>query len=165
MTEHIATSNTAAVADTDAGTITRTITIDAPREKVWEALATPENIEAWWDPVQFPDGWRAGSLGSFFWEGKPYPVRLDVVRPPEELAFTWGDLEGEIDATSTTVQFTLAEHDGGTRLRVHESGFLNKPAAQRRAAMEENTSGWNAVLDSLAEFVTTNSLLREGTQR
>ncbi|SEE31358.1 SRPBCC domain-containing protein [Ruania alba] len=157
-------SENAAVADPDAGTITRTITIDAPRERVWAALTTAEQLGIWWDPVQLPDGWHAGSLGSFFWEGTPYPVRLDVVDPPVQLAFTWGDLGGEIDATSTTVQFTLTEHDGGTRLRVHESGFLNKPAAQRRAAMAENTGGWNTVLDSLTTFVTTPTEQAAGAQ-
>ncbi|WP_159623170.1 SRPBCC domain-containing protein [Ruania rhizosphaerae] len=146
----------AAVADLDAGTITRTVTIAAPRDRVWEALATPEHIETWWGhPSTFPDGWRAGSVGSFSWQGTPYPVRLDVINPPAELVLTWGDLNGELDETSTTVHFTLEAHDGGTRLTVLESGFLNKPAAARRAAMEENTSGWNAVLDWLAEFVTT----------
>ncbi|UFU02015.1 SRPBCC domain-containing protein [Ruania suaedae] len=165
MSHHTDPAIDPAVADIDAGTITRTIRIAAPRMRVWEALASPEHIETWWGhPSEFPDGWRTGSVGSFFWEGRPFPVRLDVIDPPTELVFTWGDLEGEIDATATTVRFTLTDHDGGTHLAMVESGFLNKSAAARRSAMEENTEGWNAVLDWLSEFVTTGGVQKAQAQ-
>ncbi|WP_147919396.1 SRPBCC domain-containing protein [Ruania zhangjianzhongii] len=56
--------------------------MDAPRERVWDALAAPEHIEPWWGhPSDFPEAWRAGSLGSFLWEDRPFPIRLDVARP------------------------------------------------------------------------------------
>lgn len=140
-----------ATADPGAGTIVRTVRIDAPRSAVWTALTTPEHLASWWGhPSEFPGGWKPGSVGRFFHEGGEFTVRIDQLDPPSVFAFAWG-LEQE--DTVTTVRFVLADDGAATLVTVLESGFTRRAAAARRAAMEENVGGWNQVLDSLAEFV------------
>ncbi|CAN5320532.1 hypothetical protein BH20ACT5_BH20ACT5_16430 [soil metagenome] len=48
------------------------------------------------------------------------------------------------EGTSTLVKFLLTEQDGGTLLRVVESGFaaLAMSAEERAATIEDNVDGW-----------------------
>lgn len=146
-----------AVADLDAGTITRTILVEAARGPVWSALTTPESIGAWWGhPAMFPDGVAPGSLGTFEWVGHGlFPVLVEVVAEPHRFVMTWGALgETTPGPTATRVAFTLTKAGAqGTLVTVVETGFDNHEAAERRAAMSDNVDGWNAVLDSFAHFV------------
>jgi uncharacterized protein YndB with AHSA1/START domain len=149
-----------AVADLDAGTITRTVLITAERQKVWASLTDPGSIEAWWGhPATFPDGVRPGSLGTFEWVGHGlFPVLIERLEEPSVFAFTWGELgETEPGATATLVTFTLVESGDQTLLTVMETGFDAREPVARRAAMEGNVGGWNEVLDSLVRYVADQS--------
>jgi uncharacterized protein YndB with AHSA1/START domain len=57
------------------------------------------------------------------------------------------------EPTTQQVLFTLADDGAGTLVTVVESGFDRLDPDSRRARMDENTSGWNQVLDSLASYV------------
>ncbi|WP_277051360.1 SRPBCC domain-containing protein [Ruania albidiflava] len=141
-----------AAADLEAGTILRTVRIDAPRSAVWTALTTPEHLATWWGhPSDFPDGWKPGSLGRFYYEGGQFAVRIDQLEPPAVFAFSWGLAQEE---TTTSVRFILADDGGATLVTVVESGFARRAETARRTAIEENVGGWNQVLDALAAFVT-----------
>lgn len=162
LTTHVTSlrEGRSAVADLDAGTITRTILVEADRATAWAALTTPASIESWWGhPAIFPDGVRPGSLGTFEWVGHGlFPVTIDALDEPERFVMAWGELgESTPGPTATQVTFTLTEAGDHTLLTVLETGFENHEAAARRAAMEGNVEGWNAVLDSLAAFVEGRS--------
>ncbi len=141
-----------ASANLAAGTILRTVRIDAPRSAVWTALTTPDHLATWWGhPSDFPDGWKPGSIGRFFYPGGEFAVRVDQLDPPAVFAFSWGLDQEE---TTTSVRFTLADDGAATLVTVVESGFTRRAEAARRTAMEENVGGWNQVLDALTAFVT-----------
>jgi uncharacterized protein YndB with AHSA1/START domain len=145
-------------ADLDTGTITRTVRIQAAQDTVWRMLTDPDQVVIWWGhPMRFPDGIRAGSLGVFEWpaQSMEFPVRIDRVDPPTHFGLTWGSGSEITPDTASTVLFEVAaENPGSTLVTVTETGFLNHPdLAARRATMEENTTGWNEVLDSLVKHV------------
>lgn len=149
-----------AVADLEAGTITRTILVEADQATTWSALTTLESIGAWWGhPADFPDGVRPGSLGTFEWVGHgSFPVLIDTVDEADRFAIIWGELgETTPGVTATKVTFTLTSAGDQTLLTVVETGFESREAAARRAAMEGNVEGWNLVLDSFARFVEGRS--------
>ncbi|WP_420115181.1 SRPBCC domain-containing protein [Pseudactinotalea sp.] len=149
-----------AVADLDAGTITRTVLVDADQARAWSALTAPASIEAWWGhPAVFPDGVQPGSLGTFEWVGHGlFPVHIDALEEPDRFVMTWGELgETTPGPTATQVTFTLTSAGAQTLVTVVETGFASQEAAARRAAMEGNVEGWNAVLDSFARFVAGRS--------
>jgi uncharacterized protein YndB with AHSA1/START domain len=60
----------------DLGT-SSSITIDAPVEKVWRALTTPELIKTWFFGVDTESDWESGSslVHRGEWQGKPYEDR------------------------------------------------------------------------------------------
>ena len=95
--------------------IVKEIVLPAPREDVWDALTEPERLEDWFaNDVELD--LRPGGGASFRWSnGEERHATVIDVEPEERLSFRWeGEDEGE-------VEFTLADHDEGTRLVVVES--------------------------------------------
>lgn len=143
-----------AVADLERGTITRTVRIAAPPAVVWKALTTPGHVAEWWGlPMRFPDGIEEGAVGRFEWSEGDIHVRIDRLDESQRYALTWGSRPDLDDETATSVVFDLVEDEDTTVVTVTESGFDRRTdVAERRAAMEQNTEGWNLVLDGLASY-------------
>lgn len=147
---------TPAVVDRVAGTITRSLEIEAPRERVWRHLTDPASIETWWGhPADFPGGVRAGVTGTFEHEGQRFPIALRIVEAPTTFGFRWGAFgEAEPGAEACDVRFDLEPTARGTtRITVVESGWMRVPAAERDERMDQNVPGWEHVLDSLRAHV------------
>jgi len=79
-----------------------------------------------------------------------YPVLPVSNDAPRYASYRGGDDPSQTptEGTSTLVEFFLTEKDGGTLLRVVESGFASLyPSAERRAAaVEDNIEGWEMQL-------------------
>lgn len=141
--------------------VRRSLRIEAPPERVWEALTTPAHIARWFGSrADFPDGVHEGALGTFGWpDSGDFPVRIESYDPPSTFAFTWG-VPGEPlrSGNSTTATFTLTGDDAGTLLRVVESGFaeLDGGLVSQRAAMADNAEGWTSELDELSAYVVSS---------
>lgn len=133
-----------------ADRIEREILIEAPVEQVWRLVSEP----GWWigdgDPshrvvthegevvvVEFPPHGRFPVL----------PISTDA---PRYASYRGGDdpSQAPAEGTSTLVEFFLTEKDGGTLLRVVESGFASVYSSpeRRAAAVEDNIGGWEAQL-------------------
>jgi uncharacterized protein YndB with AHSA1/START domain len=126
------------------------ITIDAPVEKVWRALTTPELIKTWFFGVDTESHWEAGSslVHRGEWQGKPYEDRGEILKidPPTLLVHThWSDLSGLPDQPENyqEVTWALEEQGGKTRLTVTER---NLPSEEAKAVSEQ---GWKAALTGL----------------
>lgn len=124
--------------------IRKTIVLNAPIEKVWNAIATAEGIAAWWMPNSFEpvlgDEFflHTGSFGDS-------PCKVTELDPPSRLGFNWGkdwhlafalrNLDGE-------VEFTLT-HSGWDSEKVTEFG---QPHTVIREVMENGWGDRQAVL-------------------
>lgn len=143
-------------------TIERETTIAAPIERVWDVLTTAEHIGSWFCDAGAEVDLRPGGAIVLRWTEHGTGVcRLERVEPPHALAWRWAandapDREGEpVPGHSTLVEFTLAEVDGGTRLRVVESGFdalAGRSDEQRAALHEGNVEGWEIQLGRVAAY-------------
>src|SRR5687768_5682858 len=140
--------------------IEQQVTIAAPRERVWEALTTAEQIRTWWVPEGISVDLRVGGRFTHDWDGKTYRATYVEIDEPRKLAFTWvpGDLERSdvpIEAQNQTlVELSLADSDdGGTILSVRESGFASLTESDRERAFPMNAGGWSETLASLARFL------------
>ncbi|WP_212745897.1 SRPBCC domain-containing protein [Sinomonas susongensis] len=77
-----------------------------------------------------------------------------ALEAPRLVVFRW---VGE-GAGSTLLEFSVEANDGGSRLRVVETGFASLPGsdADRRAAFEGNSQGWDIELE-VARAVCENA--------
>jgi len=146
--------------------IERTVVIDAPRERVWRALANAEEFGTWFGAnlkgQAFAPGKRArGQLTFAGYEHVYFDVVIDRMEPPSLLSYRWHpyNLDPSVDYEKeqpTLVTFTLEESPGkGTVLTVVETGFDNVPPGRRLEAFRMNSAGWKSQLDKFVRHVTT----------
>ena len=131
-------------------TTAHTVTIDAPEERVWQALTTPAEIKGWFFGVDTESDWRQGGqlVHRGEYQGKPYEDKGEILRiePPTLLVHThWSDVSGLPDepASYQVVTWSLRERDGRTDLTVSEE---NLPSEQAKATSDQS---WPMVLENL----------------
>lgn len=143
--------------NTITSTIEKTLTINAPLEKVWPMISTKEGICKWF--CQEMEGeFQVGHQPTFVFvmsNGEKFrgKVRVDALDPKDYMAYRWrpnSDSEEPIeDTASTLVEFKLTAAGEATTLRMVESGFDRVPEAEREKALSGNTEGWNEELGEL----------------
>jgi uncharacterized protein YndB with AHSA1/START domain len=145
--------------------IEKSIHIRAPRARVWRALSDRTEFSAWFR-VAFPAGtFTAGEkvAGRITHPGYEHlTMEVDVVEvvPESRLSYRWHPYAVEgIDysqETPTLVTFTLEEKDGGTELRVVETGFDQIPLHRRAEAFRMNDGGWAGQVRNIERHVTSS---------
>ena len=145
------------------GTIEREIHIQASPEVVFDVVSSPEHLREWWpDEAEFPR--RAGGEGRICF-GDPAQggswVQLSVVEvvPPRLFSFRWTHPEGEAarPGNSYLVVFELAPAEGGTLLRMTESGFREQGWDEAKVAAEyaDHVAGWGEFLPRLPGYAAS----------
>jgi uncharacterized protein YndB with AHSA1/START domain len=131
---------------------------DAPRDLVFRAWTEPDRAACWWGPQGFttlscemdirPRGAYRRRMRSP--EGAVYCTRgvYRQIVPPERLVFTyaWEDAEGR-PGHETLVTVTFAEHDGKTKLTLHQAMF---DTVESRDAHQ---GGWTSCFERFAEYL------------
>lgn len=137
-------------------TTARSVRIDAPVERVWEALTTPDLIERWFFGVRTETDWTPGSpiVHRGEWQGRPYEDKGRIVRiePPTLLVHThWSAMSGTPDRAEhyQEVAWALEERDGATELTVSER---NLPSEEAKGVSEQS---WETVLANLKSLLET----------
>jgi uncharacterized protein YndB with AHSA1/START domain len=130
------------------------ISINAPREKVWEALTKPELIKQYLFGTQVTTNWQVGSPITYkgTWEGKSYEDKGKVLEnePGKLLVSTfWSSLSGVPDLPENyqTVRYELSDEGDGTRLTLTQDNNDSEESAKHS---EQN---WNMVLEGLKRLV------------
>ncbi|HEY1340435.1 MAG TPA: SRPBCC domain-containing protein [Bryobacteraceae bacterium] len=136
-------------------TIVQEIVIQAPAERIFEALTDPAQRTKWWgaegrfqttdmESDLRPGGkWimRGNGIG-----GRPFTMRGEYrqIEPPRLLIFTWlPDWQG--DAYETLVRFDLIEKNGATTVRLTHSGLSTESSRLSH-------KGWPQILGWLREY-------------
>ncbi|WP_068776574.1 SRPBCC domain-containing protein [Paenibacillus sp. FJAT-26967] len=121
--------------------IRKTIVIQAPIEKVWQAVSTSEGIAGWWMPSTFKP-----IVGhEFILHAGPYgdsPCKVTEIDPPNRVGFDWGKdwhLAFELRSLDGKTEFTLI-HSGWDAGQVTEFG---QPHSVVRGFMD---GGWDRIV-------------------
>lgn len=135
-------------------TTSHRIQIDAPPERVWEALTTPDQISQWFFGVNTESDWTVGSMlvhrGEY--QGRAYQDKGEILEldPPRRFVHThWSPMSGLPDTPehAQRVSWTLEPSDGGTALTVDEE---NLPSEQAKAISDQS---WPQALDALRSLL------------
>lgn len=133
--------------------IERSIWIDAPRERVWQAVTDPAQIAQWFAPgTSFT---KKGNIISIHMGEMDIEVAMvDFIDPPRQV--TTRQLPDKVIATT----YTLEEENGGTRITVTESGLETLTEEARKQHLDQKRKGWELALENLKAFIDGKPLVR-----
>ena len=147
--------------ETEQGTIEREVQIDASPETVFEVITSPEHLEEWWPDEAVVDP-TPGAKGHLVFgdreAGAADVPQLTVVdaEPPRRFSFRWTHPEDEEarEGNSLLVTFELVARDGGTLLRMTESGFreMGWEVAVLEEQYRDHVQGWDHFLPRLVAY-------------
>lgn len=154
-------ARSSAATDTSDRELLITRIFDAPRSLVFKAWSSPEHLARWWGPSGYtlpickmdfrPNGAYRYCMrspeGTDHWI---HGVYREVVEP-ERIVLTgsWTDANGNPTSPPTTTTITFEEHDGKTKLTLHNGIF--ESVTER----DSHRGGWTASLERLAEYLAT----------
>lgn len=153
--------------------IEKTVTLRAPLDRVWNAIADSQQFGMWFGAAldgPFVAGQRV--TGKIVptkvdaevakmqqpYDGMPIEWMIERVEPKRVLAFRWHPyaIERNVDYSNeptTLVTFELAEVEGGTRLTITETGFDRIPLERRAKAFTANEGGWAKQAELIAAYL------------
>lgn len=153
--------------------IEKKILLQAPRKRVWRALADSNEFGRWFG-MKFDGPFAPGaSLRGVIvpttvnaevakaqkqYEGLPFDVTIEQMEPERLFSFRWHPfaIDRGVDYSSeptTLVTFTLEEVANGVLLTVTESGFDQIPLARRAQAFSANEGGWSVMVKVIGEYL------------
>ncbi|MEP7373940.1 MAG: SRPBCC family protein [Chitinophagaceae bacterium] len=138
------------------------ININAPTERVWEALTTPSIIKQYFFGTTAVSDWKAGSPLIFRgeWEGKKYEDKGTILETIPEKLFRytyWGSMSGIEDKPENyaTITYSLEDRNEYTGLTITQE---NIPDEKMKEHSEKN---WNKVLNNLKQLLEKQPARRE----
>lgn len=145
--------------------VTNTIIIDAPADKVWDALVNPAKTKQYMFGCETVSDWKKGS--TLQWIGTFDGVELVAVKgeivdiqPGKYLAYTAIDPNSGIDDHSEnylTVTYTLTEAGGQTTFTVTQGDYSKVTEGERRYKEAYNDGvGWDPILVEIKKLVESN---------
>lgn len=151
--------------NTSTDRIERKILLEAPRARVWRALSNAEEFGDWFGVAlqgkSFAAGERVqGQITIPGFEHVVWDMVVERVEPQRLLSFRWHPyaVDPSIDYSQeqpTLVEFELQEVEGGTLLRLVESGFDKIPPGRRLEAFRMNSGGWDGQIKNIEKHVVT----------
>jgi len=139
-------------------TIQREITIKASKERVYDAIADPDQVTKWF-PETLEGNYMVGEQPIFgFGDHGRNQICIIAAEPHEYFAYRWvpgashylGDV---LSVPNTLVEFRITElSDGTCKVTLTESGFAKLPAEQMESAFNQNSAGWDFMLGRLEKY-------------
>ena len=148
--------------------IEKLVVLRAPRARVWDAIRDARQFGAWFGceldgpfvageritgrivPTQVHPDVAAKQEPH---RGAPFELHVERIEPMAVFAFRWRPFGTAAPDPMTLVTFELADADGGTLLRITESGFDAIPPERRAAAFAANDGGWTMQGELIARYL------------
>ena len=149
---------------TSTDRIEKTVTLAAPRARVWQAIADARQFGEWFR-VRLDGEFAAGAAirGHITYPGYEYitmEVLVERMEPEHFFSYRWHPyaIDPEVDYSTepmTLVEFRLEDAAGGTTLTLVESGFDRVPRGRRAEAFRMNEQGWTQQMENIRGHVET----------
>jgi uncharacterized protein YndB with AHSA1/START domain len=143
--------------------IEKTITLRAPRSRVWRALTVAEEFGEWFRVKlegPFVEGATVrGRITHPAYEHLTMEIKVERLDPERYFAYRWHPyaIDPGVDYSkepTTLVEFRLEDAAGGTVLTLTESGFDRIPLSRRAEAFRMNDNGWSEQLKNIERHVS-----------
>jgi len=138
-------------------TIKHLFHIDAPQEKVYQALTTIDGLSNWW--TKYTSGETALREIIEFSFGTPLITKMKVISLVPDQLVRWECIDGLDDWKKTIVSFQLGQNEGKTLVRFEHDKW--KKANDLYAAC---SFSWSRYLESLRQLCQTGNGQAFGTE-
>lgn len=158
--------------------IEKKIFLRAPQDRVWRALTDAAEFGDWFgmdlDGQFVPGAQMTGRIKPTLVDppvaeaqknhaGLMVSFVVEHVEPMGLFSYRWHPfaIDPNLDYASepmTLVTFTLESAEGGTLLRVAESGFDSLPLERRMDAYEANEEGWSLQMQLIEKYLSLPQL-------
>ena len=148
---------------TSTDRIEKTVTLTAPRARVWQAIADARQFGEWFR-VRLDGEFAVGATirGNITYPGYEYitmEIVVEQMEPERFFSYRWHPyaIDPKVDYSPepmTLVEFTLEDAPGGTRLTIVESGFDRVPLSRRAEAFRMNSDGWSEQVQNIERYVS-----------
>ena len=141
--------------------VKNSISINAPVEKVWDALINPEQTKKYMFGCETVSDWKPGSplLWRMDYEGKEFVAVKGIVvkiEPNRFLEYTTIDPNSaveDIPENYLTVTYELEVKDGATILTATQGDYAAVSEGGKRYAETIAGGGWNPILVEIKKLV------------
>jgi uncharacterized protein YndB with AHSA1/START domain len=134
--------------------LTKTIHINAPASKVWDALTNPAIIKQWLFGTNVISDWKVGSpiLFTGVWQGTEYKDKGNILQFDKEKVFQynyWSGFSGLADAIEnySIVTFKLEATNNETQLTLTQTHFPTE------IGYEHSDKNWDATLELMKKII------------
>lgn len=136
-------------------TFSKTITIKAPVEKVWEALTKAEHVKKFLFGTNLDTTWEIGTPVKFQgeWEGKPYEDKGIVEHYEENKSLSysyWSNFSGKEDNPENyySIGYDVKSIDPQTtELTISQQG------AEDQAGIDHSAKNWESVMENIKQML------------
>lgn len=138
--------------------ITNKIIINAPLERIWTLITTPENIKQWYAFGGAEVDLKPQGKITFQWdEHGIYHGIIEAVEPNHRFAFRFVPLIPNVEpiyGNSTKVGIVLTPTEDSVEVTLTESGYLSLSGSEAEKIEQQNTSSsaWDDSLKLLKEL-------------
>ena len=147
---------------TSTDRIDKQILLNAPRQRVWNAIADAKRFGQWFgveiDGAFAPGARVRGRMLDPNWAHVPFEITIERMEPEQLLSWRWHPAADDpaVDYSlepTTLVVIEVQEQANGTLLSVVESGFDALPAERRAEVYRRNDGGWDEQLQNIGRYV------------
>ena len=121
--------------------------INAPKEKVYEAISTIEGLSNWWTTQTTGEN-KVDGIIQFRFGGQGPDIKVTELKPNESI--TWECIAGPEDWLGTTFSFKLDENEEKTRVRFEQAGYREANDFYASCAFS-----WGRYMESLRQYCQT----------
>jgi uncharacterized protein YndB with AHSA1/START domain len=139
---------------TNTLTLNTSISINAPKSKVWMALIDPEQVKKYFFGTVLKSDWKVNSPITFSgeWEGKPYLDKGIILQIEKEKILKynyWSSFSGTEDKPENyaTIIYSLEEKAGQTTI------FISQDSIKSKEALDHSEQNWQMIMGSLKELL------------
>ncbi|HEX2620880.1 MAG TPA: SRPBCC domain-containing protein [Phototrophicaceae bacterium] len=131
-------------------TVERSIRVNAPRERVWQAVTEPEHIIQWFLPALPGVPMKRDSEGTLSLSMGPMDAAFAVL---ENIEAPHRVTSRSLPDKQLATTYTLIEENGGTRVTVTMSGFESLPDDARHDRLRLSGENWDRALANLKAHI------------
>lgn len=138
--------------------ITKEIIVKASKERVYNAIADPRQITTWFPDAVEGATLEVGERPIFHFGDLKTQIYVEAANPFDYFAYRWvpggAAIIGDVLAVANTlVEFFIEELSEGTKVTLKESGFASLPPEVAKASFEDNSGGWNIMMERLEKVL------------